>query len=40
MAYLRGRSIVNQWVIIDEAQNLTPKQVKGIITRSEDTPPI
>ncbi len=34
MAYLRGRSIVNQWVIIDEAQNLTPKQVKGIITRA------
>lgn len=34
MAYLRGRSIANQWVIIDEAQNLTPKQVKGIITRA------
>lgn len=34
MAYLRGRSIISQWVIIDEAQNLTPKQVKGIITRA------
>lgn len=34
VAYLRGRSIIKQWVIIDEAQNLTPKQVKGIITRA------
>ena len=34
IAFIRGRSIVNQWVIIDEAQNLTPKQVKGIITRA------
>lgn len=34
IAFLRGRSIVGQWVIIDEAQNLTPKQVKGIITRA------
>ncbi|HWQ77022.1 MAG TPA: PhoH family protein [Syntrophomonas sp.] len=33
VAYLRGRSITKQWVIIDEAQNLTPKQVKAIITR-------
>lgn len=33
VAYLRGRSIVKNWVIIDEAQNLTPKQVKSIITR-------
>lgn len=33
IAYIRGRSIVRNWVIIDEAQNLTPKQVKGIITR-------
>lgn len=33
VAYLRGRSIVKNWVIIDEAQNLSPKQVKGIITR-------
>ena len=33
VAYLRGRSIVKNWVIIDEAQNLTPKQVKAIITR-------
>ena len=33
VAYLRGRSIVKNWVIIDEAQNLSPKQVKTIITR-------
>ncbi|SHE84608.1 PhoH family protein [Clostridium fallax] len=34
VAYLRGRSIVKTWIIIDEAQNLTPKQVKAIITRA------
>ncbi len=34
IAYLRGRSIVKHWIIIDEAQNLTPRQVKGIITRA------
>ena len=34
IAYIRGRSITKHWVIIDEAQNLTPKQVKGIITRA------
>ncbi|ERI89398.1 PhoH family protein [Clostridiales bacterium oral taxon 876 str. F0540] len=33
VAYLRGRSIVKNWVIIDEAQNLSPKQIKAIITR-------
>ncbi|KGN01995.1 phosphate starvation protein PhoH [Clostridium novyi A str. 4570] len=33
VAFLRGRSIVKNWVIIDEAQNLSPKQVKAIITR-------
>ncbi|BAH07558.1 hypothetical protein CKR_2507 [Clostridium kluyveri NBRC 12016] len=33
VGYLRGRSIVRNWLIIDEAQNLTPKQVKAIITR-------
>ena len=34
IAYLQGRSIVNQFILIDEAQNLTPKQVKGIVTRA------
>ena len=34
VAYLRGRSITKQWIIIDEAQNLTPNQAKGIITRA------
>jgi PhoH-like ATPase len=34
IAYIRGRSIQKTWVIIDEAQNLTPKQVKGIVTRA------
>lgn len=33
VAYLRGRSIAKNYVIIDEAQNLSPKQVKAIITR-------
>ncbi|MDZ5724088.1 PhoH family protein [Acetobacterium sp. K1/6] len=33
MNFIRGRSITHTYLIIDEAQNLTPKQVKGIITR-------
>ena len=32
--FIRGRSIVNTYLIIDEAQNMTPGQVKGIITRA------
>ncbi|MCL1916769.1 MAG: PhoH family protein [Peptococcaceae bacterium] len=34
MNFIRGRSITHTWLIIDEAQNLTPKQAKGIITRA------
>jgi len=34
IAYLQGRSIVGQYILIDEAQNLSPKQAKGIITRA------
>ncbi|MGE5560686.1 MAG: PhoH family protein [Chloroflexota bacterium] len=34
VGFLRGRSIARHWLIVDEAQNLTPKQVKGIITRA------
>ncbi|MHC6180548.1 PhoH family protein [Clostridium sp. JNZ X4-2] len=33
VGYLRGRSITKNWLVVDEAQNLTPKQVKAIITR-------
>ncbi len=33
LTYIRGRSIANQFIIIDEAQNLTPLEVKTIITR-------
>ena len=32
--YIRGRSIVRTFLIIDEAQNITPNQAKGIITRA------
>ena len=32
--YIRGRSIVKTYLIIDEAQNMTPAQAKGIITRA------
>ena len=32
--FIRGRSIANTYLIIDEAQNMTPGQVKGIITRA------
>jgi PhoH-like ATPase len=34
LTYIRGRSIPNQFIIIDEAQNLTPHEVKTIITRA------
>jgi PhoH-like ATPase len=36
LTYIRGRSIPNQFMIIDEAQNLTPHEVKTIITRAGD----
>lgn len=32
--FIRGRSIVKTYLIIDEAQNTTPAQIKGIITRA------
>jgi PhoH-like ATPase len=34
LAYIRGRSLSNIFFIIDEAQNLTPLEVKTIITRA------
>lgn len=33
LSYIRGRSIANQFMIIDESQNLTPLEAKTIITR-------
>jgi PhoH-like ATPase len=32
--FMRGRTFLNKFVIIDEAQNLTPKQMKALITRA------
>uniref|UniRef100_UPI0025E6352B PhoH family protein n=1 Tax=Marivirga sp. TaxID=2018662 RepID=UPI0025E6352B len=34
LAYIRGRSLSNIYFIVDEAQNLTPHEVKTIITRA------
>ena len=34
LAYIRGRSLVKMFLIVDEAQNLTPHEVKTIITRA------
>ncbi len=36
LTYIRGRSIHNQYLIIDEAQNLSPHEIKTIITRVGD----
>jgi len=38
LTYIRGRSIAGQFIIVDEAQNLTPHEVKTIVSRAgEDT---
>jgi PhoH-like ATPase len=38
LTYLRGRSIPSQYLIIDEAQNLTPHEIKTVVSRAgEDT---
>lgn len=34
LTYIRGRSIPRQYLIVDEAQNLTPHEIKTIITRA------
>ena len=34
MNYMRGRTFLNRFIILDEAQNLTPKQMKTLITRA------
>ncbi|MFC1854922.1 PhoH family protein [Thermodesulfobacteriota bacterium] len=36
LTYIRGRSIPNQFIIVDESQNLTPHEIKTIITRVGD----
>ena len=36
LTYIRGRSIPSQYLIVDEAQNLTPHEVKTIVTRAGD----
>ena len=33
LTYIRGRSIPHQFLVIDEAQNLTPHEVKTIVSR-------
>jgi PhoH-like ATPase len=33
LTYIRGRSLPHQFIIVDEAQNLTPHEVKTIVTR-------
>ena len=32
--FMRGRTFLTRWLILDEAQNLTPKQMKTLITRA------
>lgn len=34
--FMRGRTFLNRYIIVDEAQNLTPKQMKALITRAGD----
>lgn len=34
LAFMRGRTFLNKYLILDEAQNLTPKQIKTLITRA------
>jgi PhoH-like ATPase len=34
MSFMRGRTFINKFLIVDEAQNLTPKQVKTLVTRA------
>jgi PhoH-like ATPase len=34
MNFMRGRTFLNRFVIIDEAQNITPKQMKALVTRA------
>ncbi len=36
LTYIRGRSLPNQFFVVDEAQNLTPHEIKTILTRAGD----
>ena len=36
LTYIRGRSLPSQYMIVDESQNLTPHEIKTIITRAGD----
>ena len=36
LTYIRGRSLPNQYIIVDEAQNLTPHEIKTIVSRAGD----
>jgi PhoH-like ATPase len=40
LAFIRGRSLINSIFIVDEAQNLTPHEVKTIITRAGEGPKV
>jgi len=32
--FMRGRTFLNRYIILDEAQNLTPKQMRALVTRA------
>jgi PhoH-like ATPase len=34
LTYIRGRSISRQFIVVDEAQNLTPHEVKTVVSRA------
>jgi len=34
LTYIRGRTLPKQWLVVDEAQNLTPHEIKTIVTRA------
>jgi PhoH-like ATPase len=36
LTYIRGRSIARQYIVVDEAQNLTPHEIKTIVSRAGD----
>ncbi len=36
ITYIRGRSIAKQFIVVDEAQNLTPHEIKTIVSRAGD----